>query len=78
MQRKNRLKNHFHIGVPHVEVEFGMQPDFPIGLYKMPGINAMMRQNTCDLVAMCVIKQPSTLCIWQATVWKMKYRLFGF
>ena len=37
-------------------VGFGVQPDFPIiGLYKMPGINAM-KPNTCDLETVCVIK----------------------
>ena len=76
---KNGLKKTFsYLELQHVEVGFGVQPDFPIiGLYKMPGINAM-KPNTCDLVTVCVIKQPSTLCIWQVTVWKMKYRLFGF
>ena len=73
MQKKQIEKIIFIFGVG-----FGVQPDFPIiGLYKMPGINAM-KPNTCDLVTVCVIKQPSTLCIWQVTVWKMKYRLFGF
>ena len=72
--KKNRLKKSFsYLELQHVEVGFGVQPDF----YKMPGINAM-KPSTCDLVTMCVIKQPSTLCIWQVTVWKMKYRLFGF
>ena len=60
MQKKRSLS---YLELQHVEVGFGVQPDFPIiGLYKMPGINAM-KPNTCDLVTMCVIKQPSTLCI---------------